>query len=153
VVSFLLDFPTYLLLLSHESYICLPSYSLWLGHSNNIWRRVHVMKLIIQSHTISSVLGRNIVLSTLFSNDFILYSPLMSGNKFHTHTEQQAKLLFCIFYSLCISTADTKTKGSEWNGSKHYPKSICSSFPHESNFNSLLSFRTIWNSQHSHRIC
>jgi hypothetical protein len=46
--------------------------------------------------------------------------------KYHIHIKLQAKLLFCIFLSLRFEMADEKTKGSEMNGSKRYPNTICS---------------------------
>jgi len=44
----------------------------------------------------SSLLGPSILLSTLFSNTSAYVPPSMCATKFHTHTEQQAKLQFCI---------------------------------------------------------
>jgi hypothetical protein len=57
------------------SYILWPPLPLWLDHSNHIWRILQVMKPLImwfslQSPSISSVLGPNILLNTLFSNTF-----------------------------------------------------------------------------------
>jgi hypothetical protein len=49
-------------------------------------------------------------------------------------------------------TADEKIKGSELNGSKHYPNSIPSSFPSESNVDLLLSFPNTWTVPHFRRI-
>jgi hypothetical protein len=49
----------------------------------------------LQPPVTSSFFGPNI-LSTLFTDTLNLCS-LMSVTKFHTHTEPQAKLLFCIF--------------------------------------------------------
>jgi hypothetical protein len=46
--------------------------------------------------------------------------PLMSENKFHTHTEPQEKLHSYIFYFSRFSTAEKKTRVSGLNGSKHY---------------------------------
>ena len=42
----------------------------------------------------SSVLAPNILLSILFSTFYV--PPSMWATKFHTHTKQQAKLLFCV---------------------------------------------------------
>jgi hypothetical protein len=52
--------------------------------------------------------------------------PLMSETKFHTHTEPQTKLWFCIFQFFSFQTADEKTKGSGPKSSKHSPSWICS---------------------------
>jgi hypothetical protein len=59
-------------LLPYECYISCLSHPLWLNNPNYIWRRVQVMELLImhflQPLIISSVLGPNCLLSTLFSN-------------------------------------------------------------------------------------
>jgi len=49
----------------------------------------------------SSLLGPNILLSTLFSNTLNLRPPSARATKFHTHTKQQEKLQFnCNNYRL-----------------------------------------------------
>jgi hypothetical protein len=52
---------------------------------------------LLHSPVNSSLLGQNILLSTLFSNTLSLCSSLsVWETKFHTHTKQQVKLYFCI---------------------------------------------------------
>jgi hypothetical protein len=46
---------------------------------------------LLQPPSTFSASGPNIFLSILFSNTFILCSPLMCGTKFHTHVKQQTK--------------------------------------------------------------
>jgi len=46
----------------------------------------------LHSHVTSSLLGPNILLSTLFSNTLSLRSSLSVTTKFHTHAKQQVKL-------------------------------------------------------------
>jgi hypothetical protein len=56
--------------LSHPCYMPHPSYPPAFDHPNKIWWSVQVMKLLIMqsSPTTSSLLGTNILLSTLFSD-------------------------------------------------------------------------------------
>jgi hypothetical protein len=58
---------------------------------------------------------------------------------------------FTFIYSnvLSFQTADEKAKISEQNGSRFRSNSICSSFPHASNFDLLLSFPNILTLPHS----
>jgi hypothetical protein len=44
-----------------------PSHTLWLCRSNYTWRSVQIMKLLF-IHFLQPLFGRNILLSTLFSN-------------------------------------------------------------------------------------
>jgi len=57
-----------------------PSHTSWFDHPNDIWWSIHVMKLIIisfmQPPATSSLLGPNILLSTLFSNTVSLCCSL-----------------------------------------------------------------------------
>ena len=50
----------------------------------------------LHSPVSSSLLEPNILLSNLLSNTLSPHPPSMWATKFHTHTKQQAKLLFCI---------------------------------------------------------
>jgi len=52
---------------------------------------------LLHSPLASSLLGPNILFSTLFSNNLSLRSYTnVRETKFHTHAKQQAKILFCI---------------------------------------------------------
>ena len=67
-----------------------------------------------------SLLGPNILLSTLPSNTLTHTLPSMWATKFHTHTQQQAKLWFCISQSFYFWIANWQTtKDSALNDSKH----------------------------------
>ena len=57
---------------------------------------------IFHSPVISSLLGPNILLSTLFWNTLRLLSPSMWATKFHTHTKPPAKDLSLIRVNLSI---------------------------------------------------
>ena len=93
--------------ISHRNPICtypLPHTYYWprqfhffeFDHPNNIWWEVRIIKLLItlflQSTVTSSLLGPSIPFNTLFSNTLNLVPPSTWANKFHIHTEQQAKL-------------------------------------------------------------
>ena len=52
------------------------------------------------SPVISTILSQNIPLSTLFSHSFNLRFLSMSVTKFHTQTQQTARLYFCMYSSL-----------------------------------------------------
>jgi hypothetical protein len=53
-----------------------PSYPPSFYHPNNIWQSVQVMKLLIMHSSPASLLGTNILLSTLFSDTLHLCSSL-----------------------------------------------------------------------------
>ena len=80
----------------------------------------------LHSAVTPSLLGPNILLSTLFWNTLSLRSPSMSATKFHSHTKQQAKFKFCVSDSVYFWAANWKTKDSAPNDSKHSLTSICS---------------------------
>jgi hypothetical protein len=65
----------------------------------------------------SSLLGPNVFLSSLSSNTLSQFSSL-NVTKFHTHTEQQAKLEFCIFQLLYSWAENGKGKDSGSNGNR-----------------------------------
>jgi hypothetical protein len=82
--------PACIPLLSHACCMPCPSYPTWLDHYNNILRRFEVIKLLItrfsQRPDVSSLLGPNILLSTLFSNTTILYySPSVRDQVSHPY--------------------------------------------------------------------
>jgi hypothetical protein len=73
------QYPIWIPLLPHSSYMFCPTHPPWLHHSNYVWWEVQVMKLIMQfppSPVTSSLFGPKILLSTLFSNTVSLYSSL-----------------------------------------------------------------------------
>ena len=82
---------------SRKCQVTRPSHC-WYGHPNNIWWEVKIMKILfiqyilLHSAVIAFLLGRNILLSTLFFSTLSWRSPSMWQSKFHTHTKQQAKL-------------------------------------------------------------
>jgi hypothetical protein len=90
VVSFLLAFrpKSYM----HSS--CPAQLIPLLDHSNYTWRRVQIMKLLIMqffsNHPSLHFCSVRILSSAPCSQTLLVYvSPLMSKNKFHTHTDPQ----------------------------------------------------------------
>jgi hypothetical protein len=63
----------------HKCYMPHPSHP-WLDHPGKTWWSIQIMKIIMQSslqpHATSSLLGSNILLSTLFPNTFNVCSSL-----------------------------------------------------------------------------
>jgi len=57
--------------LPHTCYIFHPLHSSWFDHPNNIWWRVQIIKLLIMYSSTRPfyLLGSNVLLSTLFSNN------------------------------------------------------------------------------------
>jgi hypothetical protein len=89
------------------------------------------MKLLVMQFlhppATSSLLGPNILLSTLFSNAFSLYSSFNVRDQVSHPYRTTGKII--VFYILVFKffvTGDTKTEGSGPNGSKHYQNSISS---------------------------
>jgi hypothetical protein len=72
-----------------------PPHFSWFDNLNNSWWQARIMKLLIRtllhSHVTLSPLSPNIPLSSLFSNNLNL-RPSLNVTKFHTYTEQQAKV-------------------------------------------------------------
>jgi hypothetical protein len=76
---------------SNSCYMPFPSHPPWLDHSNYTWQRVQVMKLqIMQFSRISYHFSLWFQYS--FQTPLVCVPLLMSGTKFYTHTEPQAKL-------------------------------------------------------------
>jgi hypothetical protein len=93
-----------------------PPYSPWLNHSNFIWRRTHVMKLLIKHFSpISSTFAQNILLSTMFSNAFSLCSSFNVRDQVsHSYriTRKVTALCILIFTILNSSNRQTPTHGN-----------------------------------------
>jgi len=75
--------PVYASPLPHTHYMSHPSHSSWFYHSNNTGRGVETTKL--STPVTSSLLGRNILLNTLFSNTLSLCSSLVSDQVSHPY--------------------------------------------------------------------
>jgi hypothetical protein len=82
--------------LSHSWYMPYPSHPPWFDHPNNIWS-VEVMKLLTVQCLAVSLLGLNVLLSTLFSYTFTLCSSLRRETNIHTYTKQQVKLYLNLY--------------------------------------------------------
>jgi hypothetical protein len=74
----------------HSCYMPRPSHPSRLYYCNYICRRVQTTKLHLMQF--SSLFAPNILLSTLFSSILSLCSSLNIREKYHTHTQPQAKL-------------------------------------------------------------
>jgi hypothetical protein len=86
----------------------------------------------------------NILLSTLFWNTINLCSSLNVRDQVLHPYRITGKIIISYVLILHFSTADENTKGSGLNANKHYPSSIISLFPPESNFDFLRLFPNIW---------
>jgi hypothetical protein len=103
-----------------------------------------------QPPIISSHLGKYI-LSALFSNTLNLrYSPIIRTEFTPVQPAQKIIVLHILIFMFLHNT-DKKTEGSKLNSKEHYPNSICSSFPRESNFY-MLQLSNILTLPHFKRI-
>jgi hypothetical protein len=79
------------------------TWSFWLYLAKSTSYEAPRYAVFLQSPIMSSFFNLYILLSTLFPNTLTVCVPhLMSETKFHTHTEPQAKWLFCVFWFLCF---------------------------------------------------
>jgi hypothetical protein len=108
----------------------------------NIRRGVKSRNSIIMQYpyVFSSLLIPNFLLGTLS-----LCSSIYATDQVANPFKATGKLLHC--YSLVITFYDNRTKGSEFNGSKQSPNSVCSYSLCECDFNLLVSFQNILNAQ------
>jgi len=102
---------------SHVWYMPYPSHKPWHHNPYNILWSVQVNEAPHYSHfqlpATSSLLGPNILISTMFSDVLI---PFMWEIKFHTCTKQQVKLQF--YFNLSFWRGDRKTNDTELSGNK-----------------------------------
>jgi hypothetical protein len=105
-----------------------PSHPPWFDYLNNIWWSVKVSSSScspLQPPATSSLLGRNIPLSTLFSNTLNPCSSLSVGDQIQHPYKGTDKNM--VLYSLIFKyLGDEKTKKSKVTDSKHSPNLICS---------------------------
>ena len=109
------------------------SHFCWFHHPN-MWWAVRIMTLLITQYLVCHYLfplrPKYLRHHPILEHSQPIFLPLMWETKFHTHTKQQAKLQFCIFWCVWPSVASGKTEVSGTNGSRHSGSLICSLFLH-----------------------
>jgi hypothetical protein len=92
--------------LPHARYMPRPSHPPLFDNPNNIWWRVNIMELLIMQCSQScchSLLGPNILLSTLFSNTLNLCSPVnLRGQIAYPYKTRGEIILFYILIFTCL---------------------------------------------------
>jgi hypothetical protein len=85
----------------------------WFDRPNNIWWNVQVMKLIIQP---STLLGPNILISTLFSHTLNLCSSLSVIDKVPRPRRTTGKIvvLYILIFKSLEGRPEDKRFGTEW---------------------------------------
>jgi hypothetical protein len=75
---------------------CMPcqSHPPWFDHHNKFWR-IPSLCNFLEPPVTSSILSPNILFSLLFLHESVF--SLHVTHKFHTRTEQQVKIKFCVF--------------------------------------------------------
>jgi hypothetical protein len=105
-----------------------PSHPPWLYHSDDIWRRVQVMKLLIMQFSepsFTSSLFCPDILGALFSNALSLCFYLNVRDQVSHPYKTTGNTI--VLYILILTFWDReKTEGSGLNNSKHYPSLTCS---------------------------
>jgi hypothetical protein len=107
-----------------------PSDTPLLNHSNYTWRRVQIMKLLLQFSATScqliSLFGRNILLNTIFSNTLSLRSFLNIRDQVSHPYRTTGKIKFLYIPIFMFLDSRREDKSSGLNGRKCYPSSISS---------------------------
>jgi hypothetical protein len=83
------------------------------GKEHKLWS--YLSCSFLQPPIALSLLGTNILLSSLFSNAFYYVLPLISKIKFHTHTKQHVQLLlYILMFKSLDSRWEDKRFWTEW---------------------------------------
>ena len=100
--------PVRIFLLPHACHVPCPSHPSWFDQADNICWGVQIFKLFIMQFSPVPCYSP-LSLSTLYSNTIGLCSSFMWETKFHTHTEQCAKLWWLTGTNyrsvLCVATS------------------------------------------------
>jgi hypothetical protein len=114
-----------------------PSHPPWFDHLNfgEVYKLWSSLQRLLQPPTTSSVLGPNILISTLFSNNLNLCSSLSVRDQI-SHPYKTYGVIMVLYILIC-KFLEMKWDNSEQNGSKHFPNLMCSYFLHECNFDLL----------------
>ena len=95
---------------------------------------------LFHSSVNSSILGPNIVLSTLYSNTLSLLSSLNVRHRVsHPHIATSKIIILCLNFYIFVQ--QTGRRKSAMNASKHSPTSLYNKFLHEWNFDSFRFFQ------------
>jgi hypothetical protein len=112
IVSVLLAFhqyPIHITLLPHSRYIACPSHPHCPDYSNYTWQRVQVsLSRFLQPPAISSPLGPNILLSSLFSNTLSLRSSINVRDHIQTHIQNHRQNSSLVYSNLYVFRQQTR---------------------------------------------
>jgi hypothetical protein len=116
------DFPTKILCALLIFHMSRPSHPPWFAHTNNISRRVQIMKFplcnFLHPPVTSFLLGQNILLSSRIPSMYVLYEW---EKKSHNRTKQHIKLCYT-FSSSFFQVSDDTIKDSELKDIKCSPE-------------------------------